>query len=124
MSMRKLLPLAALLLPSVVLAAPRTFEELANQMAGLIDNATFVLIAFGLVVYFWGLAVNIPHFGDEKGAEKVRAYFFWGIIVLTVMLSIWGIVQILQNTLFGSSEFNPTTGEVGIFTFCDDFDCE
>jgi hypothetical protein len=50
-------------------------------------------------MYFWGIATNIPHFGDEKGAEKRKSFFFWGLIILFVMVSIWGIIQLLQNTL-------------------------
>ena len=85
--------------PWVVLAAPRTFQQLACEVTQLIDTATFTLIIFGLVMYFWGLATNIPHFGDEKGAEKRRSFFFWGLIILFVMVSVWGIIQLLQNTL-------------------------
>lgn len=80
-------------------AAPRTFQELACNVADLIDTATFTLIVFGLVAYFWGIATNIPHFGDEKGAEKRKSFFFWGLIILFVMVSIWGIIQLLQGTL-------------------------
>lgn len=87
-------------LPTIVFAAaPRTFRELACEIANLIDTATFTLIIFAIVAYFWGIATNIPHFGDEKGAERRKSFFVWGIIILFVMVSIWGIVQILQSTL-------------------------
>ena len=90
---------ATLLFPLIALAAPRSFRELACEVTAIIDTATFMLITFGLVAYFWGVATNIPHFGDEKGAEKRKSFFFWGIVILFVMVSIWGIVQLLQNTL-------------------------
>jgi len=96
----RFLPVAStLLFPLVALAAPRTFKDLACEAASLIDTATFMLITFALVAYFWGVATNIPHFGDEKGAEKRKSFFFWGLIIFFVMVSIWGIVQLLQNTL-------------------------
>ena len=91
--------LGILFLPAAVFAAPRTFQQLACEVVDLMDTATFTLIIFGLVMYFWGVATNIPHFGDEKGAEKQKSFFFWGLIVLFVMVSIWGIIQLLQNTL-------------------------
>jgi len=105
------LSLAVLLAPASAFAAARNFSELAATIVNILNTGTGVLILLGLVTYFWGVASNIPHFGDEKGAEKMKAYFFWGIIVLFVMVSIWGIVQILQNTLFGGAPFHPTTGE-------------
>lgn len=109
-----------LFFPAVVLGAPNTFEELAYDVAEMIDMATFTLIVFGLVMYFWGIVVNIPHFGDEKGAEKQKSFFFWGLIVLFVMVSIWGIVKLLQNSLFGNSPFDPATGDSRV-TLCDSF---
>ena len=94
-----------LLLPVVALAAaPRTFQELAFDLVDLLDAATAVLIVAGLVVYFYGISTNIMKFSEE-GGEKLRAYFLWGIIVLFVMVSIWGIVRLLQDTLFGGSQF-------------------
>ncbi len=109
--------------PAIALAAPNTFQELAIGVAEILDTATFTLIIFGLVLYFWGMATNIPHFGDERGAEKRKSFFFWGLVALFVIVSIWGIVQLLQNTLFGSSQFSPNSGELGV-TLCDSFgDC-
>ncbi len=104
--------LAVLVLPAAAFAeAARTFQELAVDIVDILDATTAVLIVAGIVVYFYGVSTNILNF-SEDGAEKVRAYFFWGIIVLFVMVSIWGILRLLQNTLFGGSINNPTTGVV------------
>lgn len=108
------------LLPMVAHAAANTFQELAFDVVEILDTATFTLIIFGLVVYFWGIATNIPHFGDEKGAEKQKSFFFWGLVVLFVMVSIWGIIQLLRNTLFGGSQFSPNSGDSAV-TLCDNF---
>lgn len=101
---------AVLGIPAVVLAAPRTFGELANLVVLILNNATIVLIVLGIVVYFFGISTNILKFSEE-GGEKLRQYFFWGILVLFVMVSIWGILRLLQNTLFGS---NPYSGGVPV----------
>jgi succinate dehydrogenase/fumarate reductase cytochrome b subunit len=88
--------------------APRTFKELAEFVVGILDNATAILFVLGIVIYFYGISTNILKFGEE-GMEKARAYFFWGIIVLFMMFSIWGILRILQDTIFGDS-YSPATG--------------
>lgn len=104
--------LAVLILPAVASAeAARTFQELAADIVEILDATTAVLIVAGIVVYFYGISTNILNFSDDAG-EKVKAYFFWGIIVLFVMVSIWGILRLLQDTLFGGSINNPTTGTV------------
>ncbi len=95
--------------PAVASAeAARTFQELAVDIVDIFDATTAVLIVLGIVVYFYGVSTNILNFSDD-GGEKVRAYFFWGIIILFVMVSIWGILGLLKNTLFGESSNAPTT---------------
>jgi hypothetical protein len=103
------LALAMLLAPAVVFAAPRTFQDLAALVVQLLDSTTAVLVVAGIAVYFWGISTNILKFGEGE-MEKLRNYFFWGIIVLFVMVSIWGILHLLQDTLFGSNAFNATNG--------------
>ena len=85
--------------PSVAFAAPRNFAELAETVVRIIDTGTGVLIVLAFVVYFWGISQNILDFEDDP--EKRRAYFFWGLVALFAMVSIWGIIGLLQNTLFG-----------------------
>ncbi len=101
-----------LMLPVVASAeAARNFQELAIDIVDIFDATTAVLIVAGIVVYFYGISTNILNFSDD-GGEKVRAYFFWGIIILFVMVSIWGILRLLQSTLFGGSINSPTSGVV------------
>lgn len=123
---RTLLIGGTLLLPALAFAdTPKNFAEFASEIVSIIDTGTGVLIVLGFVVYFWGISTNILEFEDDP--EKRKAYFIWGILVLFVMVSIWGIIGLLGNTLFGEgigfmgggavpseAEMNPyTVGEVG-----------
>lgn len=94
---------------SAFAAAPRTLQGLANVVVNVLNNATAVLIVAGIVVYFYGISTNILKLG-EGDKQKFRNYFVWGIIVLFVMVSIWGILHLLQDTLFGGNSFNATNG--------------
>ena len=105
----RLLPLYAALAPAVALAAPRDFSELADLIVLILNNATIVLIVLGIVVYFYGISTNILKFSEE-GGEKLRQYFFWGLLVIFLMVSIWGILKLLQNTLFGSNLYSGGGG--------------
>jgi hypothetical protein len=96
-----------LLLPSLAGAAPRTFSELAGTIVTLINGAVGVLIVAGLVIYFWGISRNIVNFGGTESKAHIKNYFIWGIVVLFVMVSIWGIVEIIQNSLFAGSSVAP-----------------
>jgi hypothetical protein len=99
----------ALFVPAIALASPQTFLDLSNIIVGILNSATGVLVVAGIAIYFYGISINILKFGEGE-VEKLKNYFIWGIIVLFVMVSIWGILQILQDTLFGGDQYNPTTG--------------
>lgn len=103
---------ATLFLPAAVFAAPRTFNELANLIVTILDTGTGLLILAGIVVYFWGISTNILKMKDE-GSQAFKAYFVWGIITLFVMFSIWGIIELLQNTIFGGDYYDPSSGSSG-----------
>lgn len=109
-----LLSLGIIALPTLAWAAPQNFQALAYTIVGILNNGALLLITFGLVVYFWGIASNIGHFGDEKGQEKLKSYFFWGIIIFFVMVSLWGIVNLLQSTLFGGDTTSPSPSQSSI----------
>src|SRR3989338_11042555 len=109
MRLSRIVIAVSLLAPSVAFAeAPKTFDQLAALVVILLNNATAVLVVAGTVVYFFGVSANILNFSKE-GGEKVRAYFLWGIIVLFIMVSIWGILRLLQATLFGGTQFGSVS---------------
>lgn len=117
---RALLFLSVLSAPSIAFAAPRTFVELASYLVFIMNNMVAVLIVLGLVVYFWGITSTIHKMGSEDGAEARKNYFFWGIIALFVMVSVWGILRLLQNTLFGGQGPNIGGGS-GQTSYCESF---
>ena len=102
-------------------SAPRTLGDLANQITVILSSGTSLLVLLGIVVYFWGIAYNILRFG-EGDMEVFRLYFFWGIIVIFMMVSIWGIVGVLQNSIFGGNPLSRggggTSGNCSQFGNC------
>lgn len=87
-------------LPTIALAAPRTFSELSETAITLLNGGIGVTIILGLVIYFYGIASGI---GKLKGGgmEELRPRIVWGLIAIFVMVSVWGIVGLVRNTLFG-----------------------
>ncbi|MDO8562153.1 MAG: hypothetical protein Q7S05_05050 [bacterium] len=94
-----LIILPVMILPAVAFAAaPRTWSELVNTLVSLMNAGAMTLITLALVIYFYGVSSNILKFGEETDGQKKRTYFVWGILILFVMVSIWGILALLQNT--------------------------
>ena len=98
---------AASAVPCITLAAPRTFSELSAQLVGIINAAAGLLVAAAIAAYFYRMAQNmreIAEGGSQKGkGEMYRKYFFWGILAIFIMVSVWGILTLLQNSLFGGN---------------------
>jgi len=89
-------------LPAVALAAGavKTYSDLVNKLVSIMGIGSIVLVTLGFAAYFYGMSANILQFSSESGVEKRKAFFFWGIIILFVMLSIPGILRLLGRTLF------------------------
>lgn len=107
---------AALATPLVASAAtPTNLVELGNMIAGIFNKGTTFLVLLAVVIYFGGVAVALFHRSqgrvDDKGKTifgvgKFSGILLGGIIIIFVMVSIWGIIGVLQNTLFNTK--SPT----------------
>ena len=84
-------------------AAPRTFSELAFYLVDLMGYAIGTLILAGLVLYFFGSIQHLTKLsGGSSDSSQRSTFFLVGVIILFVMVSVWGILQLLESTLFGA----------------------
>lgn len=102
---------SALLLPTLALAAT-TIGGLIDILAGLVDRLIPLTVAAAVLVFFWGLVVFIFNAGNEDKRKEGRQVMLWGIVALFVMVSIWGLVRILQQTLQITDNQSITTPTV------------
>ena len=82
--------------------APRTFKELAGNIFALLSYGITMLVTAGIVLYLWGIASNMTKLSQGEVARAYRAYVLWGIIIIFVMVSIFGIVRLVADTFFTS----------------------
>lgn len=114
--MWRALVVATIFLPALALAAPRTFDELVSLILRIINAGIGIALISGIVVYFYGVATSIPKLKTDD-AERLRAHFVWGLLALFVMFSVWGILAVLRNTLFGGSSYDAFDDD-GAFVAC------
>jgi hypothetical protein len=76
--------------------SPRNFRELVlNLFIGcFINPAIPVIMAITFLFFIWGVFNFIRAEGDDK--KKAKDFIVWGIVGLFVMVSVWGLVNILQ----------------------------
>ena len=79
----------------------------------IIQSITRILDVFALLGFFWGLGMFIWSAGDEKKRGQGRNVMIWGIIALFVLISITGLLNILQTTfsLNGSQTISPPSAD-------------
>ena len=99
---------AALLLTPFV-AFAETLEDTLRTVNNLIGIITPIVVAIGLIFFFWGLANLLmnPEKDKDKGTSRDR--MIYGILILFVMLSVWGLVGVLQDTfnVGGNQQITP-----------------
>lgn len=119
--------LVALALPLVSAAASldiTNFENAGNSIITLINSVLVPLVfALAFIVFLWGafqtfiVGRNAP---DVK--EKGKNIMMWGLIGFFVMVSVWGLVNLISSTVnlddgnapSGGLPTTPTTGGSGI----------
>lgn len=106
------------LLPLVAEAAgtPRTVSDVANLALTIIGQATLMLMLAAVAAYFFNISMNMLKLSKGESAEW-RSHFLWGIIAVFVMVSIWGIVQVLQYTIFTPGGGSVSGGGSNCATF-------
>lgn len=101
---------------SVLSIAVAVFPALASAQSLLntigffntvLNDAVALLVTLAIVAFFWGLIRYLFTEGAEGKAAGLKIMLM-GVIVIFVMVSIWGIVKLLQNTFNVTSNAPPT----------------
>ena len=88
----------------------RGISCLAGTILYLI-NSVFIPVLFALAfrVFLWGVAkAYIFSHGDSAEVEKGHQLILWGIIGFVVMVSLWGLVNVVSNTFGLGGMYAPT----------------
>ena len=101
--MKKIISAASfitLALPSFAFAAGNDLQSLIYEAGQILNTLIPLLILATLVAFFWGLLKYVWGGGEEAHKEG-RNIMMAGIAALFVMVSVWGIIRLVQNTLLG-----------------------
>jgi hypothetical protein len=73
------------------------FNSAVVSVGELVAQLIPIVIAIGLLSFIWGLVQFIMSLGDEDSKEVGKRRMVWGIITLFVIVSVWGIVNLLNE---------------------------
>lgn len=86
--------------PTLVFAQ-QTFGSLVDWFVGAVNQLVLIIMAAALLLFLWGVVVYIFKLGDTTGEHKKGPQFmFWGIMILFVMTSLWGLVNFIGSSIF------------------------
>jgi uncharacterized membrane protein len=74
-------------------------EDFIKSIGRLVGILLPLVVAIGLLYFFWGLAQFILASGDEDARKEGRSKMIWGVIALFVMTSVWGLVTFVGDQL-------------------------
>ena len=88
------------------------FGEVDNfftRATGFIDNILIPLVfTVALLVFLYGMFNYFIVQGDNEGARETgRRLMLWAIVGFVMMVSIWGVVNMIAGGLFGSDNRAP-----------------
>ena len=81
---------------------------LFNFVGVVLNRVVPLLISLAIVFFIWKV-FQYTIAGDEEAKKEAKTGMIWGIVGIFVMVSIWGLVAILQST-FGTA---GVTGSIG-----------
>ncbi len=77
-----------------------TFAGLVDLLLGFIAMLIPIVFALTILVLSWGIIrAWIINGGDQGSVDKGKKMAIAGVVALVVMVSVWGLVAMLQSSL-------------------------
>jgi hypothetical protein len=103
---------AVLTLPLVAFAAVNNLSDVGSTFIDIINRILVpVLFALAFIVFIWGaFQTFIWGANSEEVKENGKNLMLWGLIGFFVMVSVWGLVNILTGTITFGNNAGPSGG--------------
>jgi len=83
----------------------QTLCDIVDEIKVIAVGIIILLIIVATVVFIWGVLKYILAGGSEQRKKEGQSMIMWGLIGLFILVAMWGLVIILENT-FGIEEGN------------------
>ena len=83
--------------PNIAYASFDSF--LANLSSQIINPLISFLFALAVIYFLYGVFEFIGNQDNEEKKTSGKAHMIWGIIGIAIMLGVWGILNVILNTL-------------------------
>jgi hypothetical protein len=87
------------LMPIIVFAQQKDLAYIVQLVVKYFNVAIYLIMGLAVVMFVWNIFKYFIKGGDDIGAKKEAGqYVLWSVVGFFVILSFWGMVNILTNT--------------------------
>lgn len=83
----------------------KTLFTLFESAITLMSSLVYLIIAMALFGFMYGVVRYMLSGGNEQVRKESREFMLYGILILFVMTSLWGLVYLLRSTIFDDTGF-------------------
>ena len=108
--MKKFIAVLIAIAPSFAFAIIDNADSLVSKLVAIGNTVTQILVAFAVIWIIYNVVRYIIK-ADSDDRKPIGNAILWGIVGLFVILSIWGLVNILRGT-FSTNTDGPATTDI------------
>lgn len=86
------------------------FQSLYQSITTILQYVVPIVISLAVIVFIWGVLKFVMSAGNEDARKEGRNLMIYGIIGIFVMVSVWGLVRVLQSATGLSNGSNAAIG--------------
>lgn len=80
-----------------------TVDQFISNLANTIINPLLLLLfAFAVMYFLWGVLKYIKGADDPGTRQEGATHIFYGLIGMLIMVGVYGILEMITNTIFSS----------------------
>ena len=111
----KITILSTILIPAISFAQQKDLNYLVKLFVGYLNVAVYLIMALAMLMFVWNVYKYFIYGSDDVSSKKdAGLYVMWSVIGFFVILSFWGLVNILKNSLKLDDNM-PSSGIFGNF---------
>jgi hypothetical protein len=65
----------------------------------ILQSVVMILIGAAIVVFLWSIFKYLTEGKNEAKREEAKQYMIYGVIAIFIMVSVWGLVELLSQTV-------------------------